>query len=151
VVELWHKCLRRLEGEIPSKELSTYLRPLQPHLQDKHLVLLAPNKLVLNRVRQDFLPAIRKGLTALVGEEAPSVDVSLTAPRTTGDSRVAPANGGAGHVQEPAPRVDSAKLDPKYTFEAFIEGKSNAQARAYALRVAEAPGGEFNPLLIYGE
>ena len=151
MVELWHKCLRRLEGEIPSKELSTYLRPLQPHLQDKHLVLLAPNKLVLNRVRQDFLPAIRKGLTALVGEEAPSVDVSLTAPRTTGDSRVAPANGGAGHVQEPAPRVDSAKLDPKYTFEAFIEGKSNAQARAYALRVAEAPGGEFNPLLIYGE
>ncbi|MBI3171743.1 MAG: chromosomal replication initiator protein DnaA, partial [Hydrocarboniphaga effusa] len=50
-----------------------------------------------------------------------------------------------------APRPDGGKLDPKYTFEAFIEGKSNAQARAYALRVASAPGGEFNPLLIYGE
>ena len=30
MVELWHRCLRRLEGEIPSKDLSTYLRPLQP-------------------------------------------------------------------------------------------------------------------------
>jgi chromosomal replication initiator protein len=148
VVELWHKCLRRLEGEIPSKDLSTYLRPLQPHLHDRQLVLLAPNKLVLNRVRQDFLPAIKKGLAALAGEEAPSVDVSLTAPPRA-EARAAPVNGG-GHT-EPTPRAESGKLDPKYTFEAFIEGKSNAQARAYALRVAEAPGGEFNPLLIYGE
>jgi chromosomal replication initiator protein len=153
VVELWHRCLRRLEGEIPSKDLSTYLRPLQPHLQDKHLVLLAPNKLVLNRVRQDFLPAIKKGLTALVGEEAPSVDVSLTAPHGAEvEARPGPVNGGGhAHAPDPAPRGDLGKLDPKYTFEAFIEGKSNAQARAYALRVAEAPGGEFNPLLIYGE
>ncbi len=103
MVELWHKCLRRLEGEIPSKDLSTYLRPLQPHLQDKHLVLLAPNKLVLNRVRQDFLPAIKKGLTALAGEEAPSVDISLTAPRAEADARAAPVNGG-GHAPETAPR-----------------------------------------------
>jgi chromosomal replication initiator protein len=149
VVELWHKCLRRLEGEIPSKDLSTYLRPLQPHLHDKHLVLLAPNKLVLTRVRQDFLAAIRKGLAAVAGDEAPSVDVSLTAPRAEAEAR-APVNGG-GHPPEAPARAESGKLDPKYTFEAFIEGKSNAQARAYALRVAEAPGGEFNPLLIYGE
>jgi chromosomal replication initiator protein len=150
VVELWHRCLRRLEGEIPSKDLSTYLRPLQPHLQDKHLVLLAPNKLVLNRVRQDFLPAIKKGLSALAGDEAPSVDVSLTAPRGEAGTPAAPVNGGA-HAPEPPARSEGGKLDAKYTFEAFIEGKSNAQARAYALRVAEAPGGEFNPLLIYGE
>jgi chromosomal replication initiator protein len=151
VVELWHQCLRRLEGEIPSKDLSTYLRPLQPHLQDKHLLLLAPNKLVLNRVRQDFLPAIKKGLSALAGEEAPSVDVTLTPPRAEAPDRATPVNGGGGHSPEPAARAEGGKLDPKYTFEAFIEGKSNAQARAYALRVADAPGGEFNPLLIYGE
>ena len=95
MVELWHKCLRRLEGEVPSKDLSTYLRPLQPHLQDKHLVLLAPNKLVLNRVRQDYLPAIKKGLSALAGDEAPSVDVSLTAPLA---EAAAPVNGG-GHPE----------------------------------------------------
>ena len=108
MVELWHKCLRRLEGEIPSKDLSTYLRPLQPHLQDKHLVLLAPNKLVLNRVRQDFLPAIRKGLDALAGEEAPSVDVSLTAPRAAAGEAAAtvPANGGAP-ASDPPGRTES--------------------------------------------
>ncbi|MGQ0586062.1 MAG: chromosomal replication initiator protein DnaA [Gammaproteobacteria bacterium] len=150
MVELWHKCLRRLEGEIPGKDLSTYLRPLQPHLQDKRLLLLAPNKLVLNRVRQDYLPAIKKGLTALAGEDAPAVDVSLTAPRGEAEALAAPVNGGGQAAEAPA-RADSGRLDPRYTFEGFIEGKSNAQALAYALRVADAPGGEFNPLLIYGE
>lgn len=147
MVELWHKCLRRLEGEISGTDLSTYLRPLQPMLHDHQLVLLAPNRVVLKRVRDDFLPAIRRGLTAVAGDDAPTVEVSLTAPAK---GKGAGVNGAA--EEEPAARpADGGKLDPKYTFEAFIEGKSNAQARAYAVRVAGAPGGEFNPLLIYGD
>jgi chromosomal replication initiator protein len=147
VVELWHKCLRRLEGELSGTDLSTFLRPLQPVLHGKELLLLAPNRVVLKKVRDEFMPAIKKGLTAVAGDDAPTVDVSLTAPDK---ARGAAVNG--AHEEEPAVRpAEGGKLDPKYTFEAFIEGKSNAQARAYAVRVADAPGGEFNPLLIYGE
>jgi chromosomal replication initiator protein len=147
VVELWHKCLRRLEGELSGSDLSTFLRPLQPLLQDNQLVLLAPNRVVLEKVRAQFMPAIKRGLTAVAGDEAPGVDVWLTAPK----GKAAPAVNGT-HDEEPAAKpTEGGKLDPKYTFEQFIEGKSNAQARAYAVRVADAPGGEFNPLLIYGE
>jgi chromosomal replication initiator protein len=80
----------------------------------------------------------------VAGDEAPAVDVAMSAPTAPASAEVVAVD------EEPAPRT-SGKLDPKYTFETFIEGKTNAQARAYALRVAEAPGGEFNPLLIYGE
>jgi chromosomal replication initiator protein len=152
VVELWHKCLRRLEGELSGTDLSTYLRPLQAQLADDRLLLLAPNRVVMNRVRDDFLPKIRKNLHAIAGDEAPAVEVSMgvlnkvkAAPAAVEHAGVAP------EPPDSAPRSDGGKVDPKYTFEAFIEGKSNAQARAYALRVASAPGGEFNPLLIYGE
>ena len=144
-VELWHKCLRRLEGELSGSDLSQYLRPLQPSLADGQLTLVAPNRVVLKKVKDEFLPSIKRGLVALAGDDAPRVDVALTAPAKT-------LNGGAGEPEpEPAARADSGKLDPKYTFETFIEGKSNAQARAHALNVADAPGGQFNPLLIYGE
>ncbi|MCI0749398.1 MAG: chromosomal replication initiator protein DnaA [Nevskiales bacterium] len=146
MVELWHKCLRRLESELSSSDLSTYLRPLQPQPANGRLLLLAPNRVVLNRVRDDFLPMIRKGLSALTGNDALHVDVSMITP---GKAPV-PAVNGAPEVEDVVPR-SGGKLDPKYTFETFIEGKSNAQARAYALRVAGSPGGEFNPLLIYGE
>ena len=153
MVELWHKCLRRLEGELSGTELSTYLRPLQAQLADDRLLLLAPNRVVMNRVRDDFLPQIRKSLTAIAGDEAPAVEVSMGVLNKV-KAAVPAASSTGGATTDPAdaaPRSDGGKVDPKYTFEAFIEGKSNAQARAYALRVASAPGGEFNPLLIYGE
>ncbi len=43
----------------------------------------------------------------------------------------------------------SAPLDPRFTFESFIPGKSNELARAAALRVAESPQVAYNPLFLY--
>ena len=40
-------------------------------------------------------------------------------------------------------------LNPKYTFETFIVGKSNELAHAAALAVAEKPGVVYNPLVMY--
>jgi chromosomal replication initiator protein len=43
----------------------------------------------------------------------------------------------------------SAPLDPRFTFDSFITGKSNELARAAALRVAESPQVAYNPLFLY--
>jgi chromosomal replication initiator protein len=41
-------------------------------------------------------------------------------------------------------------LNPNFTFEAFVEGKSNQLAHAAAKQVAQNTGGSYNPLFIYG-
>jgi chromosomal replication initiator protein len=41
-------------------------------------------------------------------------------------------------------------LDPHYTFETFVEGKSNQLGKAAAMQVATNPGRAYNPLLLYG-
>ena len=41
-------------------------------------------------------------------------------------------------------------LNPTFTFETFVEGKSNQLAHAAARQVAENAGGSYNPLFIYG-
>ncbi|WP_106476778.1 chromosomal replication initiator protein DnaA [Phytohalomonas tamaricis] len=41
-------------------------------------------------------------------------------------------------------------LNPNFTFETFVEGKSNQLARAASRQVAENPGGAYNPLFLYG-
>ena len=48
-----------------------------------------------------------------------------------------------------APRDDS-RLNPRYTFATYVQGKSNRLARTAAAAVAEAPSRAYNPLFIYG-
>ena len=44
----------------------------------------------------------------------------------------------------------SSGLNPNFTFETFVEGKSNQLARAASRQVSENPGGAYNPLFLYG-
>lgn len=41
-------------------------------------------------------------------------------------------------------------LNRNFTFESFVQGKSNQMGAAAAQQVAENPGGSYNPLFIYG-
>jgi len=121
--------------------------------------LLAPNRFVLERVREDHLERIRDILQQLRRGE--DLDVSLE----VGTSRIPLGAPGPGEV--PAPRRaggplnnhaipaeeshgNDGNLEPEYTFEAFIEGKSNQLATAAAKQVAQNPGKTFNPMFIYG-
>lgn len=145
--DLWDKCLLRLQDELGEKDINTWLRPLRPVLSAEQLTLYAPNRLVLERVRSDFLGHIQRALGR-------SSEVSMPVQLAIGDGLqerrpAAPSTVGAS---EPEPvSFLRGKLDPRYTLDSFIEGKSNSQARAACLHVASSPGALYNPLLIYGD
>ncbi|HEY0973047.1 MAG TPA: chromosomal replication initiator protein DnaA [Solimonas sp.] len=153
--DLWTSSVRWLEGELPDRDLHTWIRPLQAVASADRLLLLAPNRIVLDRVRQDFLDAIRRAVRASAGGHAPDVELAvgtaashaMQAPGASGDARGAAAPLPPAVSDEP---LTAAKLNPDYTFENFIEGKGNSHARAAAQHVVETPGGAYNPLLIYG-
>lgn len=144
--DMWIQCVHWLEGELPDRDISTWIRPLHPIASAGRLLLLAPNRIVLERVRSDFLPAIKRAVKACAGDQAPEVELSVGG---AADTR---ANGVAAQavLVEEAP-VAMGKLDARYTFANFIEGKSNSHALAAAQHVVETPGGTYNPILIYGD
>lgn len=146
--ELWIQCVRWLEGELPDKDINTWIRPLQPVAAHDRLLLLAPNQIVLNRVKAEFLSPIRRAVKASTGSEGMNVELAVG----SAEIRTAPTQNGSNSstLEEPASPF-TAKLDPRYTFVNFIAGKSNAHAHAAAQHVVETPGAAYNPLLIYGE
>jgi chromosomal replication initiator protein len=47
-------------------------------------------------------------------------------------------------------RRAEGNLNPEFTFDTFVEGKSNQLARAASIQIGQNPGTAYNPLFIYG-
>ncbi len=146
---LWQKCLGRLEDELSPQQFNTWIRPLQAAQDRETLRLFAPNRFVMDWVRQQFL----ERLTELAGDMAGhSVAVALEIGTRPGQA--APARAPSGKVEtqkkEDSRSQYSARLNPDFTFDNHVEGKSNQMARAAAIQVGENPGRSYNPLFIYG-
>ena len=142
----WPRCLERLEAELPADEVHTWLRPLQAEAHAEGLTLYAPNAFVVDRVREHYLARIRELMAHFVGGPAP-VAVAVGSIKRS-EPAPAPAAGGS---RPAVPPVEFAgNLDSHYTFDNFVEGRSNQLGRAAALQVAQNPGRAYNPLLLYG-
>jgi len=144
---------------------------------DDVIELLAPNRFVEDWVKSKFLNRIEELFHQLSGngvvlgisatpanapqykqqvefDSNPKVDpVSAEQPATT---VVAPSRNVVDSVGAPTILRSAAEtslrtnLNNEFTFDSFVEGKSNQLAFAAAQQVAENPGGSYNPLFIYG-
>ena len=140
---LWEQCLSRLEIELSAREFATYLRPLQAHQRGHILYVLAPNSHVRRWVEEHVKAKIMQFSRALC-EDIHSVVIDVNA-HDAGSDGMPPSK---PNVNKPGKHTP---ISPTFTFESFVEGKSNQIARAAALRVADAPGADYNPLFLYGE
>ena len=146
---LWQACLRRLEQELPAQHFNTWIRPLSPEsaaADSTTLVLTAPNRFVLELVRERYVARISRLVAELGGRE---LDVKLVLSRASdGPNRAMPPAAPRPVATVVAP--DRARLNRNYNFDNFVTGKANQLARAAAMQVAENPGISYNPLFIYG-
>ncbi len=72
-LSLWQQCLARLQDELPATEFSMWIRPLQAELSDNTLALYAPNRFVLDWVRDKYLNNINGLLNDFCGADAPQL------------------------------------------------------------------------------
>ena len=141
---MWTQCLNRLEGELQAQQFNTWIRPLQPVESGSELRLLAPNKFVLDWVRQHFLSRIEEVLAA---QNSPAPTLLLEIGTRANENPATPTP--AARKASPARKVPN-NLNSAFTFESFVEGKSNQLAKAASLQVAQNVGRAYNPLFIYG-
>ncbi|MDO6500597.1 chromosomal replication initiator protein DnaA [Photobacterium sanguinicancri] len=169
---LWLQCLQRFQEELSATEFSMWIRPLQAELNDNTLTLFAPNRFVLDWVRDRYLNNINRQLNEFCGNDVPvlrfevgSRPVSAPPPRPIAAAppvfHVAPApivHEPPQRQWEPAPSPVQpetqvgfrSNVNPKHNFNNFVEGKSNQLGLAACRQVADNPGAAYNPLFLYG-
>ncbi len=163
---MWNKCQRYLQDELPPTEFSTWIRPLKANLEENKLYLQAPNRFVLDWVREKYLPKIRE-ILANEGGEKLEILLDIVKVNTLFENKnnvnqvvhnkqteIKPNNISLPPVSKSAdsigPNKKKGNLNTSFTFDNFVQGKSNQLAMAAAKQIAENPGSAYNPLFIYG-
>jgi chromosomal replication initiator protein len=143
----WQACLSRFEGELSPQQFKTWIKPLRLTVDGDGLLLLVPNRFVLQWVKDRFLGSISNHAAQHFGRPMP-VEIALS-PVKAGTSAPLPAPVQSEVAQRSSSR-DQSRLNPLFCFDNFVTGKANQLARAAAIQVAERPGVAYNPLFVYG-
>ena len=141
----WRSCLAHFEQQLPPQQFKTWIKPLKFQAADNQLTLTAPNRFVLQWIRDRFLAEIERLAGERFGNEV-AVSLVLAEKETAlPPKELVPASGGT----KPSTR-DISRLNPDFNFSTFVTGKANELARAAAIQVAERTGEAYNPLFVYG-
>jgi chromosomal replication initiator protein len=176
---VWSQCQSRLQNELPEQQYNTWIRPLTIRQFNNGygssspggmVQLVAPNRFIEDWVKNKFLNRIEELFSQLSGNEValdisagPSTDSQFEASSETsvevdaGSELRSEVNTAIELIPSAPSIVRSAaesslktNLNNEFSFDSFVEGKSNQLAFAAAQQVAENPGGSYNPLFIYG-
>ena len=143
----WLSCLTYFEKELTAQQFNTWIKPLKFVPKEDSLLLVAPNRFVMQWIKERFLTRIQK-----MAEQyfAKPISLILALPEKS-SAKPAPADKPKVAIAVAKPASKSlSRLNPSFSFDTFVTGKANELARAAAIQVAEHPGTAYNPLFVYG-
>ena len=171
---IWQQCVSYLQDELPSQQFNTWIRPLKINTDVSSAIQLsAPNRYIKDWVSDKYMERINELVSELctasplevkleISNQPPTFRKRMATNTTTEIKPVGQVNQLRYSTQNSSPvkktrKVEveggihhDTKLFANYTFDTFVEGKSNQLARAAAMQVAENAGDAYNPLFLYG-
>ena len=155
----WGECKKTLERDLPVEEYSTWIAPLTLEQNNGSNPLsysvLAPNKFISDWVEDNYGPTIKERLSAITSNRDLNlnfeifVDYHDKSPEETNENPVAVDKTSAAGRSGPE-NIQKSNLIDNFTFESFVEGKSNHIALAASRQIGDGLKNSYNPLFIYG-
>ena len=156
--QLWEAALGHLQLLVTRPNYDTWLKhTVGKDFRDGLFIVGTPNAFVSEMLEQRMYSIISQTLERVVETpmeirfEVVSPEDADPAPDPSGDASPAPLMPPSPVDAVPTNGHRPAALNPKYTFNSFIVGKSNDLAHAAATGVTENPGGLYNPLVMYAD
>jgi len=142
----WANCLDAFQRELTPQQFNTWIRPLRLELAGDGLLLIAPNRFVLQWVKERFATRIEELAAMAMGRP---LRLALTVAEVSEREVATPPPVGSQEPAHGSRRNEQASINPSFSFTTFVAGKANQLARAAGLQVAEHPT-SYNPLFVYG-
>ena len=152
-LHFWGECKKTLEKDLTVEEYSTWIAPLL--LEENNgsnplsYSVLAPNKFISDWVEDNYGSTIRERLSAITSNRELNLQFESCADyKKEGEEKVQ-----ATPLSKTQPNLNIHKksnLIPEFTFDSFVEGKSNHIALAASRQIGGGLKNSYNPLFIYG-
>ncbi len=155
----WQSCTEEFKQELSPHQYNTWIKPLRFDQDGDSFALIAPNRYVLQWVKDRLLTRIehaaekyfaRPVFLDLALDDGQQEEVPINEPV---ENHPATNSAVQAFRQDPLmvpARPSEHRVNPAFTFTSFIGGKANQLARAAALQVSQNPGQAYNPLFVYG-
>lgn len=167
---LWDNCLQLIQANVTEQQFKTWFAPIvfESYSETEHTLLVQlPSMYVYEYLEQYYVGLLSKVLARVFGTDVKLNYRIVEVKGSQYDVVTEVESEGPSMIEEPQPSsrvnkspttLDAAtpqslnpQLDPKKTFQNFIEGDSNKLPRTVGLSIAEHPGkSTFNPFFIFG-
>ena len=169
---LWDDCLRLIRANVTEQQFKTWFAPIvfESYSETEHTLLLQlPSMYVFEYLEQHYVGLLSKVLARVFGtnvklnyrivevkaHEGQSRDVTTDVESDGPSIETVPVrqniNKSPSTLDVPRQQQINPQLDPKKSFNNYIEGASNKLPRTVGLSIAEHPGKTtFNPFFVYG-
>ena len=164
----WNECKKTLERDLAIEEYSTWIAPLKLKenvgITPTSYSVLAPNNFILDWVEENYGNSIKERLVAITNQNNLNVNFEVIhdgekdliinrQPKIIENGQknlVDPSQSKKQEIHFSHKKDHQTNLIPGFSFEAFVEGKSNHIALAASKQVASGLKTSYNPLFIYG-
>ncbi|MCB2228897.1 MAG: chromosomal replication initiator protein DnaA [Desulfarculaceae bacterium] len=138
--DLWPGVARHLRAQVTPQEYDTWFAPLSMRLEEQQAVFTVPNRFFADWIGDRYGAILGEALSMVSGQPLETAfEVAQAKPAP-------PVNNQAAAPPQPS----GLSLNPAYVFESFVVGPCNELAHAASQAVAENPGRQYNPLMIFG-
>ncbi len=146
VMAVWQRCLADLQSNMSEKDLNQWIRPLQVQLQQSILLLLAPNSMWVEHVKDHYLNEI-------INLAIKHSDGALTSARIEMMVKTTPTAKKPTKASKKTDNIidEGLPIDPAFTFDGFVKGKSNALAYSACNELSKKDSKhQYGPIFLYG-
>ncbi|MEK6660366.1 MAG: chromosomal replication initiator protein DnaA [candidate division NC10 bacterium] len=146
--EIWDEALSAIQGRIARQSFDNWFRPLSlESIEGSRIKILLPNRFFKEWFEDHYLAILKTVLEDLMFS---SVEVILRVPEQENQAGIDTKVERSAKRPIRRHRNEATFLNPKYTFETFVVGRSNQFVHAGCLAVGEQLSKAYNPLFIYG-